>query len=480
MRTRGIVLGLIWVCAAAASADASVIDYSVWESRVLGADSIAIVECERAGYSVARFRVVESWKGSYESGKLLTLERRALVGQRFLLAFDEGRALAPAYLPGGYGPGSCVVQSARPVEWRRFLVDGRRCVGVSLPTTPHGLESAFRAPHKKLAEFKRAVVDFVRQPEAEQRRRTLLGLARRHLPKPQRELVMDRLKRAGTPAELIATLLTCRKSLSPSVLDVILGVGWVDAEAVLQVTPGEEKRLERLRKRSARWAIADKRSEPSPADRHHTKKVRTQLLEHLYRSLFGGRLGRRTFSLELLERDLAKGVLGIGSKAHSLGDSNYLYASTLCALYPEGRTDFLRRLLRATDPWARTAGAVYLLPLSHAEAHAALEGCAKIPGEPGAWAALTLARLGQASAVQRVLDLEGREEAGASLRARLLPLLSNAARAARAPAPPLLNLYSHTPADQEKLRAWWEANQVRVGPHLRDPWLEELAGQRVE
>ena len=160
--------------------------------------------------------------------------------------------------------------------------------------------------------------------------------------------------------------------------------------------------------------------------------------------------------------------------------SGYLQASRLCALYPGPRIPFLRRLLRAADPWARVAGATYLLLEARAEGLAALKQSVELPGEPGAWAALTLARHGAAEHVERLFELTGWEEAGAELQARTLVLLSNAASQASLPGPPNLPWRNRTQAQQGSLLTWWHAHKSRLAAHLADPWLAELTGQRVE
>jgi hypothetical protein len=43
---------------------ATTIDPLIWEQMVADASFVGIVECETAGGIVARYRVIESWKGS--------------------------------------------------------------------------------------------------------------------------------------------------------------------------------------------------------------------------------------------------------------------------------------------------------------------------------------------------------------------------------------------------------------------------------
>jgi hypothetical protein len=477
-----VVLGLLLLCAAGARAEAMVIDNSVWESRVVDAHWIAVLECERAGLRVARFRVVESWKGAHEVGQVLTLERGGLVGERFLVIRGAPYRVGPrlsGYLPGGSGPGSCVRRPSTPVQWRRIRVDDDEGRSVALPTRASKLEYAFRSPHKDLAAFKRAVLDLLRQSPAEQERRALLGLARRHVAAGLAGSLLPRLEAATSAQALVRELLTEESLTSQALWRIVMCGGSQGALAALEATPGDPKLLKKLSKELA--AKPKVLSEPKPGDRHLSEEDRQQLLRSFYRSLYGREPGRRTFSLELLERDLAQGKLGIRADEEPLGADNYDYVSTLCALYPEqGRVDFLRRLLRAKDPWARVAGAVYLLPHSHTEAHLALERFARLEGEPGAWASLTLARRGHALYAERLLGLKGKTESSARLIARAFVLLSNTAAKAGVPRPPKLDRWNPKPTERAELKAWWTRHRPRLEPHLRDPWLEELAGQRVD
>jgi len=478
IRSASLVVGLALACAASASAEASVIDNRVWESYVAQAPWIAVVECERAGVRVSRFRVVEPWKGPLRVGRLVTLPRSALVGERYLIVSEVRRALS-GYLPAGWGPGSCVVTTSLPIHWRRLQLDGSG-TGVRLPADAGALRSAFRARHKDLAEFKRATLELLALPEPERERRVLLSLARRHVPKGLRGPILERLERCASSRELVGVLLAEQDLLTSSVVStVVLCGGSKGALAALEAAPGQAKLLERFRE----FCVVDETeptSDSKAVERLLPQKVRDRQLRYFYGSLYAGEPGRRTFSLELLERDLAQGKPGIRKTAQPFGDSSYDYVSTLCALYPAGRVDFLRRLLRAKDPWARVAGAVYLLPESHAEAHLALERFARLPGEPGAWAALTLARRGHAAYVDALLRLQGREKSNAWLHARTLVLLSNSAARAGVPAPPKVSWHNREPAEQEDLRSWWGRHRVQLERHVRDPWLEELAGQRVD
>jgi hypothetical protein len=142
------------------------------------------------------------------------------------------------------------------------------------------------------------------------------------------------------------------------------------------------------------------------------------------------------------------------------------------------------------------AGAVYLAFENPALGASKLEELTKLPGDPGGWAALNLARRGHKSAVPRALELFS--VAGArgnmsgvphnNLQLRLLVLLSNSSAASGLPQPTPPSPPGYETADdvhrkyqEEYYRyfvGWWSENREKI--ELRDPWLETLARQKVD
>jgi len=105
---------------------------------------------------------------------------------------------------------------------------------------------------------------------------------------------------------------------------------------------------------------------------------------------------------------------------------------------------YLRMLAtRAKDPFVRVAGATYLCFEDEQEGLRARAGLMELPGDPGVWAALGLARRGNRSAMPRALEVFRpapdppiAHSMHRNLQARLLVLLSNSASKERgAPQP---------------------------------------------
>jgi hypothetical protein len=154
----------------------------------------------------------------------------------------------------------------------------------------------------------------------------------------------------------------------------------------------------------------------------------------------------------------------------------------------------LRLLLTAKEPIVRAAGAVYLCFEDEAAGMKELAKLAKLDGEAGAWAALTLARRGQKDAVPRVLDmfsspqlLRGERETMMHLQLRMqaLVLLSNSAQKSGLPQPDVTGKLKLARADDadsnanwQALRQWWQRHAERLSLH--DPWMPVLSKQKLD
>jgi hypothetical protein len=134
----------------------------------------------------------------------------------------------------------------------------------------------------------------------------------------------------------------------------------------------------------------------------------------------------------------------------------------------------------------RVAAAVYLAYEEEAAARQRLVPLMKEQGFPGVWAALTLARRGDKSAMPRLLEASRISLTSASMddlnlrtfQKRMAVLLSNSARASGLPAPPLPSQAEWDPSYSEALEAWWKQHAEKLT--LADPWLPQLQAQRVD
>jgi hypothetical protein len=147
-------------------------------------------------------------------------------------------------------------------------------------------------------------------------------------------------------------------------------------------------------------------------------------------------------------------------------------------------------LLSAENTYVRVAAAVYLQFEDSERAELELKRMTSLPGDPGAWAALTLARRGHKEYVERALDVL-RHPASILvgswnhrvLQARIVELLSNSAAASGLEFPTVWNPET-IDLERESLpvfiacSTWWQQYQSRIT--LRDPWLATLAAKQVD
>ncbi|HZN92297.1 MAG TPA: hypothetical protein VFB81_06310, partial [Myxococcales bacterium] len=230
----------------AAAASATTIDPLTFEELVTGSDLLGVVECEVAGELIARYRVVESWKGP-EAGTVVSVRippnvwgprvPTTLVGERFAIAAYRRPPSTMASTTSGPGD---------PIWWRKLVPD------YELPL----FQGIYRLPAERLLEAPGSV------DEVSQRAKALLAMS------PERQqvqviagLFVKEMGRRKPPAE--ADVAKVRAAPSP---DAALGV--LDAWARKR---GQEARsvVERIRYRleRARRVVIQKSKpeEPRPA-----------------------------------------------------------------------------------------------------------------------------------------------------------------------------------------------------------------------
>jgi hypothetical protein len=149
------------------------------------------------------------------------------------------------------------------------------------------------------------------------------------------------------------------------------------------------------------------------------------------------------------------------------------------------REKHLKILLRAENPLIRTTGAVYLCFENEKLGKEELNRLTKLEGEAGAWAALTLARRGDKTAVPRLLEVftgpltinNKQTLFERNLCQQALVLFSNSAQKSGIAQPPRASGWmEHT--DPKEIRAWWKQSADRI--ILHDPWMEKLARQKID
>ncbi len=509
---------LFVLVAALSPAQASTIIPQLWEQVVDDTDFVGIVECETAGGIVAKFRVVEAWKGS-RAGAVLTIDmgtdvfgdpfRTALCGDRYLFAAKS--------LPAGarVKVGDVSVVPPVPLWHRSHAVDHRVDAFQGRVRNPASAgQFFFDAPYRNLAEFKAAVTKFVSMDPEDREKALLRAVADRHLfgARPRRysrnqnrladDLItlkaeMDKATTASQMATIVMRYGRSDQGRMDAAARVLRTGGGAETLKILESWP-EAKDKER--KSTERWTIIrikrrlGQGPKPEPFVPQPPKKPTEKQLNAWRESLAkDAEMEAFTEAIEKLalhEPATAadalvtwvrrEGQWAYATRSHDL-------ASTFARLCSKDRKTHLGKLLKSNDPFVRVAGAVYLCFEDDKIGQAKLAELSKLKGDPGAWAALNLARRGDKQAMGRVLELfktaaaygtEGHIHG--NLQKRAMILLSNSAKAAKLPQPP--DQWRQYRANDSKVHPelvkWWQTHRDRI--RLIDPWLKDMAAQKVD
>lgn len=528
------------VAGALSPARATTIDPLIWEQLVLDAGFVGVVECETAGGIVAGYRVVESWKGAPAGTRFRIRMGINFWGPQFPLTLVGERFLVTAYASHAptrimsYTSGSPV-----PLWWRDIPAD------YSLPLWQGRARLPLRAgegplrelgsEHADLASFRKDVDKLLALGAEAREVRLLKALARKYLrggedrgeggerlsaaakrAESGSAAVLKRIEGSNSAREIALELFElARTSTRENPTDYTAGTilsqgGGAVALALLQgpkpkgaAWSDEEYRklAEEVRQRLGQPSAATR--PPADATREKEATPTAKQLDDA-RAAFakGDKDEKFGEAFELLTRhDPARVVAYLKAWRNPEADwpdtvRGYLLGSFFAYRCGREREVNLLALTEAEDSFIRVAGAVYLTFENAALGASKLEELSKLPGDPGGWAALNLARRGHESAVPRALELFSAVGSRGhmssvphqNLQLRLLALLSNSAAASGLPqpAPPEEPGYEAGEEAHRKYQAdfynyfvrWWGENRGRL--KVGDPWLEILARQKVD
>lgn len=529
------------LCAAGAltaPARATTIDPLIWEQLVADAGFVGVVECETAGGIVAGYRVVESWKGAPAGTRFRVRMAVNYWGPQFPITLVGERHLVAAY--ASHAPTrvmSTTLGSPVPLWWRDIPADyhlplwqGR----VRLPLRAGERPLAqLGSEHADLASFRKAVDELLSlSPEAREVR-LLQALARKYLragdePAEGGEKMGAEARRMSERARAAAKKIQAANSAREIALELFelarLGSrehGFHYAAGAILSQGGGAVTLSLLqapKPKGVPWSdeeyreladeVGGRLGPPAAASRPRANEdarpapTAKQLADARAAFARGDRGEKFGEAFELLTRHDPAPVVAYLKAWRNPGsdwrdtDYGYVLGSYFAYRCGKDREANLLALTGAQDPFVRVAGAVYLTFENASLGASKLEELSGLPGDPGSWAALNLARRGHKSAVPRALELLS--VAGArghmsgvpheNLQLRLLALLSNSAAASGLPQPepPEPPAYEAAEGEHKKHQAdyynyfvrWWGENCGRL--EVRDPWLEILARQKVD
>jgi hypothetical protein len=515
MRVRYCVL-LMWLAGVAIvwpkTVSATTIVPIPFEQLVLTADFVGTVECVQAGGIVAKYKVIESWKGE-KPGSSVSIRMAvnywepqfpiAMCGQRFFVAAFKKDPTRLMTTSGG----------SVPLWWRKVPSDYR---------TPlfQGVTS-LEAGGDKSPEFQktRKAVEGLLALNADGREAVFLKLrigkyfdyyreygSGRDAPEPAKITEFRARSSKMTTVDAIVDELLHRakadpKEWGPLAWYALLGGGGTQTlERLKKLTAAESpwKRKElneligaiqkNLRPADDKGANKDRDPNEEGAKEPPTKSYLAELRKNLKAGPESNEFGE-AFDC-LLRHDpaaVAEFLVAWNNPTKEEDLLGYELGSYFGWRCGKDRQRHFKSLLKAKEPFIRVAAAVYLCFEDSKAGVAALEKLTALKGDAGVWAALTLARRGRKDAIPRALEvfrqLPGEKELLGrmdfvphyNLQKRLFVLLSNSARTSKLPQPSV-------PEDIEKKLdyavSWWK--QYRNKVDLADPWMKTLEKQKID
>jgi hypothetical protein len=527
LRESTSILVAVLLCFPAAVSASSII-LQPWQPLVDHADLVGVIECVTAGEIVARYRIVESWKGPSE-GSLVSVRGPAsiyepslpivLVGQRLVVAAwrfrPEYRLSSGLYL--AQGPGGSLPPFWRDDRPDYFIPSGLHSTNLFPNAT--GERPRMLGGHPgDIDAFRRDVLSLLALPGETREATVLQALIRWHIrdnrggstlvPDSAEVALLENRTNTLHPDSIVAALADFvaygRPGSSSAAFSVLYMGGGSKTLAYLSSIQTHARGWSGSRLPSAIGGIRRRLGLDPPEDFNPIavppKPTRTVLdsMRTLLRNPGMGAKDRRIppasqtafETLSVYDPDFVASHLVEWEPRQDASWENegYGLGSFFAWRCGRDRASNLRRLLRAKDPYVRVAGAIYLSFENETEGVRALREAVNLPGDPGAWAALNLARRGDKEAAARALDsfllLSGptfHDVPHRNLQKRLLVLFSNSAAASGVHQP---EPWRYVGDQDEQLRVhddlvkWWNANASNLV--LKDPWFDEWKRLKIE
>jgi len=439
---------------------------SPWEDYVLRADFVGIVECTTAGGIVARYRVIESWKGP-AAGTEMTIRSETsssgdhfpitLAGEKFLIVARRTRRPLIEEKPRSRGS-EPMWWSPLPYEYEFLGSSGR----VLLPVDREEGLWEICSEHRDVDSFRlaaRILIDLTPDQQEAYFLREASSASfwdrRGHLiPSPPKDLSAQaevqrllREARSGSEEDLDEAMGTLSYAGGPVALRILEGMtpkeSPFDAEELASIIrwirehtgEGEDSPdstdVNEDDSRPSEGALSQARSTMASAGTDKAREYNVSNAIDLLTVHDPGTVIPYLLHWDAPERSLDP--VGVG---YVLGS----YFGFRCG---SERAEHLKALMGADHPIIRVAAAVYLALEDEEQGLPVLRGHLGQPDDSGAWAAVSLISHGERSAIPRALELLRPSEAPRTqgnfhevLRGRLLVLLSNIAHESRVPPPP--------------------------------------------
>lgn len=531
---------LSWLCIltiifVGSSARATSFVVPTWQQMAQGADFIGVVKCVTAGGIVARYRVEESWKGLAKGSEFLMHRPDDDFGDQYptLLCGDRMLVMANKTSTSEFWDSGSLFWTM-PADYMAMFF------GAWDLESETGFKESFGPSVNTLKDVELLVRRFLAASDGERERDVILSLA---VGGHRRFLFIQR-----DPLEPPKSLRMSREELAKADLMMASLQNYPDISSLVQelIRMAQEDKvsgvLDLLREGGGRVTLdqlnaINHEAWPEVALRslHSTKEQIAKRLgpitsESSKLKVGGSVLGRENLAEARRVVDIY--WVGKGSGKEPFAPKEELDSSACIQLLIANDPDFLSekllawsrtddrpmndwiyglvrdfcwncekdreaqftKLQKAQDPFVRVMAAIYLCFENKESSLNHLKAYSQLPGDEGAWAALTLARRGDKAAFARALQVFSPDEPAEYatynrtnlhyiLQQRLMILLSNSAQACGLPAPPSLDNYSLYYPEfgagievrslrLKVLEKWWAEHSDAI--LLHDPWLDVL------
>lgn len=534
---------LSWLCTlmmmiGGSSAWATSFVLPTWRQMAQEADFIGVVKCVTAGGIVARYRVEESWRGLAKGSEFLMHRPADDFGDQYptLLCGDRMLVMVAKMPVVEFGDSGSLFWTM-PADYTAMFF------GTWDLESEAGFKESFGASVNTVKDVELLVRRFLEASEGEQERDVILSVAARdhrrflnfidfdtpekrkkeleHLQISEEDLAKAKVVMASLQKQPdVNSLVTEMIRIAPE--DKVLGIwGFLErggGKVVLKLLNAvnsdtwPEAALRSLN--DAKEAITRRLDPPSPAPSKEDVPVLTKenlgqaraVVDFYWADKGGGKdplvpqgeldPAACVQLLILHDPDFLSEKLLTWSRTgdRSMSDWTYGLVRDFCWNCGKDREAQFTKLQKAQDPFVRVMAAIYLCFENKESGLTHLKACSQLPGDEGAWAALTLARRGDKEALSRALQVFSPDEQAERatynrtnlhyiLQQRLMILLSNSAHAGGLPAPPSFDNYSiyypefgaGVEARSLLLKAlskWWAEHSDAI--LLHDPWLDVL------
>jgi hypothetical protein len=508
------VFPMLLLLVGATTVPATTIDPLTWQELVVGSDFLGVIECEVAGGIVAKYKVVDSWKGP-ANGEVVSLRIAVDAwGPQFPIALCGERLLVAAYKSPPSTMMSTTSYGPIPLWWRQIPADFETPLfqGFARTDARKSLLDAFESEHSSLGAFKRDAMKLLEQSPEKQEERLLRARVEKFATrgdessddeeKKWSKALWKSVRQTKSSPELVE-LLMAEANRSEDARDriariLVQGGGELTIAAIEKLTASKSAPNQKEWKRIAE-DIRRRLGRGKEKLEHHDKKSKPPAngqLVHL-RAMLNKPAPNQELddALEILSVHDPEPVADYLAKwvnpnkdwrDQDLGYSLGSYFAWRCG---RNRKQNLVKLLSAKDDFVRVAGAVYLCFEDRELGLQKLEELSRLDGDPGVWAALNRVRRGDKSAMPRALEvlktvgeLNMAGVQHCNLQKRLIVLLSNTAEASGLKQPRPQAVEMDNEGQQSKIyqsyQSWWKANADKAT--ITDPWLPILEKQKVD